>query len=499
MRRLEFRNMCKAYGAAKALDAVDLSLEGGQVHALMGENGAGKSTLIKLLAGVVPADRLTAMVDDTDIALISAQDAQRAGFRFIHQELNIVPQISVAENMLLGRTFPRRFGFAVDWRQVHERAREALAFLGVDHIDVGVLAGELNTGDRMLMKIAAAFVSDPVSDERALLYVLDEPTAALTNAESKLLFDVIARLAATGAAVLYVSHRIDEVLRICDAVTVLRDGRLVSSGPTTETDKVQIIRDMTGRDVSDTYPAASATPRLDVIVEMNDVSAGPLSGINFELRAGEVIGIAGLANAGQSAILKTFMGLHSVRRGLAQLQCKPLPRSPEQAWQRGIAYLPRERRSEGLMLNMSIRANITLPHLTGLKASASQEWQMADVLSRQMRLKCEHLDQPVTQLSGGNQQKVLFARALHGLPNLLLLDEPTRGVDVGAKYDIYCTVREASAKGCAILMTSSDLPELLGMCDWILVLHNGRQAHKLDCDGLTSSELLSHFYEDKAA
>jgi len=310
---------------------------------------------------------------------------------------------------------------------------------------------------------------------------------------------VIARLAATGAAVLYVSHRIDEVLRICDAVTVLRDGRLVSSGPTTETDKVQIIRDMTGRDVSDTYPAASATPRLDVIVEMNDVSAGPLSGINFKLRAGEVIGIAGLANAGQSAILKTFMGLHSVRRGLAQLQCKPLPRSPEQAWQRGIAYLPRERRSEGLMLNMSIRANITLPHLTGLKASASRERQMADVLSSQMRLKCEHLDQPVTQLSGGNQQKVLFARALHGLPNLLLLDEPTRGVDVGAKYDIYCTVREASAKGCAILMTSSDLPELLGMCDWILVLHNGRQAHKLDCDGLTSSELLSHFYEDKAA
>ena len=193
MSRLELRTRCQDYGAATAVDAVDLSLEGGQVHALMGENGAGKSTLIKLLAGVVPADRLTAMVDDTDIALISAQDAQRAGFRFIHQELNIVPQISVAENMLLGRTFPRRFGFAVDWRQVHERAREALAFLGVDHIDVGVLAGELNTGDRMLMKIAAAFVSDPVTDERALLYVLDEPTAALTTAESKLLFDVIAR------------------------------------------------------------------------------------------------------------------------------------------------------------------------------------------------------------------------------------------------------------------------------------------------------------------
>lgn len=491
--------MCKSYGAAQALGGVDLSLTGGQVHALMGENGAGKSTLIKLLAGVVSADALIAKVDDTDVALTTAQDAQRAGFRFIHQELNIVPQVSVAENMLLGRTFPRRFGLAVDWRQVHARAREALAFLGADHIDERALAGDLNTGDRMLMKIAAAFVSDPATDERAVLYVLDEPTAALTSAESELLFDVIARLAATGAAVLYVSHRIDEVLRICDAVTVLRDGRLVSSGPTTETDKAQIIRDMTGRDVADAYPAASATPRPNVIVDMDGVSAGPLSEMNFELHAGEVIGIAGLANAGQGAVLETFMGLHSVRTGVAYLQGRPLPRSPEQAWQRGVAYLPRERRSQGLMLNMSIRANIVLPHLTGVQASASRERQMAETLSSQMRLKCEHLDQPVTQLSGGNQQKVLFARALHGLPDLMLLDEPTRGVDVGAKYDIYCTVREASAKGCAVLMTSSDLPELLGMCDRILVLHNGRQAHMLDCDGLNSSDLLSHFYEAKAA
>ena len=237
--------MSKAYGAAKALDGVDLSLVGGQVHALMGENGAGKSTLIKLLAGVVPADAITAKIDDTDVALTSAQNAQRAGFRFIHQELNIVPQVTVAENMLLGRTFPRHFGLAVDWRKVQARAREALAFLGADHIDVRALAGDLNTGDRMLMKIAAAFVSDPVTEKRAVLYVLDEPTAALTTAESEMLFDVIARLAATGVAVLYVSHRIDEVLRICDAVTVLRDGRLVSSGPTTETDKVQIIHDMT--------------------------------------------------------------------------------------------------------------------------------------------------------------------------------------------------------------------------------------------------------------
>lgn len=499
MRQLEFSNMCKTYGAVKALDGVDLSLSGGQVHALMGENGAGKSTLIQLLAGVVPADALAAKVDGAEIALTSPSAAQQAGFRFIHQELNIVPQVSVAENMLLGRTFPRRLGLAVDWPQVYARAQDALAFLGADHIDVRALAGDLTTGDRMLMKIAAAFVTDPVTDERAVLYVLDEPTAALTDAESELLFDVIARLAATGAAVLYVSHRIDEVMSICDSVTVLRDGKLVFSGATGDTSKAQIIRDMTGRDVADAYPAVAAPPRADLVIAMDDVSAGPLSGITFTLRAGEVIGIAGLANSGQSALLEVFMGLHPVSSGHAHLQGKALPRSPEQAWKRGAAYLPKERRSEGLMLDMSIRANIALPHLTGVRANARRERQMAQTLGQQMRLKCEHLDQSVAQLSGGNQQKVLFARALYGFPDLLLLDEPTRGVDVGAKYDIYCTVREASAKGCAVLMTSSDLPELLGMCDRILVLQNGRQAHILDCDGLSSSNLLSHFYAPKAA
>ena len=499
MHRLEFRNLRKAYGASTALDGVDLSLEGGQVHALMGENGAGKSTLIKLLAGVEPADEMTAKIDGEDIPLTSAQAAQRAGFRFIHQELNIVPQVSVAENMLLGRPFPRRFGLAIDWRKLHERARDALAFLGADHIDVRAFAGDLNTGDRMLMKIASAFAIDPVTDERAVLYVLDEPTAALTSTESELLFDVIARLAATGAAVLYVSHRIDEVLRICDAVTVLRDGKLVSCGPTAETSKSQIIRDMTGRDVNDTYPAAPARTRKDVIVSMDRVAAGPLTDLTFELQAGEVLGVAGLANAGQGAVLEAFMGLHPVIGGHARLRGEPLPTSPERAWQRGVAYLPKERRSEGLMLNMSIHANITLPHLTGLRASIRRDRQMAETLGRQMRLKYEHLDQPVAQWSGGNQQKVLFARALHGHPALLLLDEPTRGVDVGAKYDIYCTVREASAKGSAVLMTSSDLPELLGMCDRVLILQNGRQAHMLGCDGLSSSDLLSYSYETKAA
>ena len=499
MHRVEFRNLRKAYGAAQVLDGVNLSLLGGQVHALMGENGAGKSTLIKLIAGVVPADAMSVSVDDATVNLNSAQEAQRAGFRFIHQELNVVPQVSVAENMLLGRDFPRRFGLAVDWRQVYARAEEALSYLGTDHIDVRALAGDLTVGDRMLMKIAAAFVTDPVTDERAKLYVLDEPTAALTNSEAELLFDVIARLAETGAAVLYVSHRIDEVLRICDAVTVLRDGQLVSSGPTSETSKDQIIRDMTGRDVADAYPPSGEHLEHEVIARMNGVSAGPLTNIDFDLHAGEVLGVAGLADAGQSALLETFLGLHPIRKGAAHLRNQALPFGPQDAWHRGVAYLPKERRTEGLMLKMSIRANIALPHLAGPLSDAGKEREMADKIGQQMRLKCDHLDQPVEQLSGGNQQKVLFARALLGAPDLLLLDEPTRGVDVGAKYDIYRTVRAASSRGTAVLMTSSDLPELLGMCDRILVLQSGEQARILDTTNLTSTELLSHFYPSQAA
>lgn len=491
--------MRKSFGAATALDGVDLTLNGGQVHALMGENGAGKSTLIKLLAGVLPADDMQVRINDVEVTLSSAQDAYRAGFRFIHQELNIVPQVSVAENVLLGRTLPRRYGVAVDWRQVRARAQEALDFLGAGHINVRQLAGELSNGDRMLMKIAAAFVSDPDEPSDALLYVLDEPTAALTSAESDLLFDVIARLAASGAAILYVSHRIDEVLQISDAVTVLRDGRLVSTCPASETGRSRIIRDMTGREVEDAYPAPTARKRPDPVLRMENVSAAPLSGITFDLHAGEVLGIAGLANAGQSAVLETLIGLHPVASGSAQLRDRPLPRTPQEAWDRGVGYLPRERRSQGLMLQLSIRANIALPHLTGIASNVKRERHMAETLGQQMRLKCAHLDQPVDELSGGNQQKVLFARALHGQPDLLLLDEPTRGVDVGAKYDIYCTVREASAQGCAVVMTSSDLPELLGMCDRILILQEGRQTDLLDTDGLSSSDLLSHFYVDAAA
>lgn len=500
MQRLTFKNMSKAYNGVPALSDVTLVLTSGRVHALMGENGAGKSTLIKLIAGVVPADSLKVEKDGGTLQLKSTEDAQNADFRFIHQELNIVPQVSVAENILLGRRFPRRFGMAINWPVVRARAQAALFFLGADHIDVRMLAGDLSAGDQMLIKIAAAFVTDRDTDHQADLYVLDEPTAALTGEESELLFDVIARLTSTGAAVLYVSHRIDEVLRICDDVTVLRDGRHVSSRPVSDTTKDQIIHEMTGRDVKDAYPPRLTDHATDVTAALSNVATATLTNLNFELRAGEVLGIAGLSQSGQTELLEIFMGLNFVQSGQAHFCGDAMPQYPAQAWTKGAAYLPKERRTEGLMLNMPISSNIVAPHLGqyGVWAQKKRERRDAVAMGSKMRMKYDHIDQAVGQLSGGNQQKVLFARALHGNPKLLLLNEPTRGVDIGAKFDIYQTVRELSARGVAVILTSSDLPEMLGMCDRILVLQNGIQTDVLETEGLTSAALLSHFYTPDA-
>ena len=493
MTRLSLSHMSKAFGGTLALDNVSLTLTGGRVHALMGENGAGKSTLIKLLAGVVSADRMEVALDGENVAIQSAADAHEAGFRFIHQELNIVPQITVAENILLGRDLPRRLGFAVDWRRVHELARDALEMLGAEGINLGAMAGDLAPDDKMLIKIASALVAEP--GQEAVLYVLDEPTAALTEDESEKLFAVIDRLKQRGAAILYVSHRMDEVMRICDDITVLRDGRHVMTKPIAETSKSEVIHTMTGKYLADAYPARASEIGGAAVVSVKGVTTR-LSGLEFEIRAGEVLGVAGIAEAGQTQLLRLFLGLERMVAGEARYLDAALPRAPAQAWNRGIAYIPRERRAEGLMLYMAIRSNIVLPHLRGLHASRHAELHDALTMGEQVRLKSDGPEQPVGQLSGGNQQKAVFARALMGNPKLLLLEEPTRGVDVGAKWEIYQIVRDLSAKGCAVVLTSSDLPEVLGMCDRILVLQDGRQAHMLNAEGLTQAGLVAHFYDN---
>jgi ribose transport system ATP-binding protein len=498
---LSLSRVTKTYAGVPALSDVALELRAGEVHALMGENGAGKSTLIRILAGVTHADFMEAWMMGDPVQLRSPADAAALGFRFLHQELNIVPQLSVAENIFLAHPTPRRFGWAVDWPEVNRIATEALARFGVTYIDPRTKVARLGMGDRMLIRLAALLVEE---GPPARLFVLDEPTAALTHAESDRLFRVIRSLRGQGAAILYVSHRIDEVLDLADRITVLRDGRCAMTVHRTDTGKAGLIFAMTGRSLADQVPLRRRAPGAGVVARAAGVATDRLQGVSFDLREGEVLGVAGLENAGQSEVLRLFLGEAPLRAGQVELGGQPAPQSPGQAWARGCAIVPRDRRREGLAPGRSITANMLLPHLARLGsppglAQARRERRMAAGLARRVSLKAQGLGQAVRMLSGGNQQKVLFARAMAGQPRLLLLDDPTRGVDVGARAEIYDMIRAAGEEGCSVILTSTDLPEMLGLCDRILILRDGVQVGLVDSSGLDAAGLLGLIYGEGVA
>jgi len=466
---LSLKSVTKAYAGVPALRGVDLDIAAGEIHALMGENGAGKSTLIKILAGVVSPDTAEIAVEGRAVAIDSPATAYRLGLRFIHQELNTVPTVSVAENIFLGRAYPRRAGVFVDWRKLHETARQALATLGITHIDTHRRMATLSVGDRMLVKISSAFLSDPGSPAR--LYVMDEPTAALTRTESEALFKVLREIRASGNSVLYVSHRLDEVMALCDRATVLRDGKSIDSGRMAEITHDDLVAMMIGRKVEEAYPAATAAPSAEVAY----------SGHGLTVHKGEIVGVAGLAGAGQRELLLRIFG------------------NPAKAWRNGIGYVPRERRSEGLVVTRPIFENVTLAHLRqqslgGVWLTPRNERRFAVARGEDVRLKSSGPAQRALELSGGNQQKVVFAKALGGDPKLLLLDEPTRGVDVGAKFDIYSIIRNMTGKGMAVILVSSDLPELIGMCDRIAIMRDGAITETIAAAGLSEEELLNRCY-----
>lgn len=498
MPELTLAGLTKSFGPARALDGAALSLRGGEVHALMGENGAGKSTLIRILAGLEQADAGTVTLDGAPLRLGTPQAAEAAGFRFLHQELQVVGGQSVAENMHLSRPYPLRFGL-VHWSALHGAARAALARLGADHIDPRQPMGSFGPGDQMLVRIAATLL--PATGRAPWAYVMDEPTAALTGAEAARLFAAIATLRAQGAAILYVSHRMDEVMALADRITVLRDGAHVATHDRNATDRDRIIRDMTGRDLSDLFPPRPPTPPATPALTVRDLSTSGLHGLGFTLAAGEVLGIAGLSGSGRGALLRALIGALP-RSGQVTLGTTPLAADPAGAWAQGMAYVPRERRSEGIMARRALAETITLPHLGPLsRAGFLRRGAILDLvarLSRDVRLKAAGPWQPVAELSGGNQQKVLFARALAAAPRVLLLDEPTRGVDVGAKFDIYTLIRDLAAKGTAVIVVSSDLPELIGLSDRIAVLNAGRITQTLPAEGLTEAALLAACYEKEA-
>jgi ABC-type sugar transport system ATPase subunit len=500
MPQLSLHGVVKTYGQTRALDGAGLDLRGGEIHALMGENGAGKSTLIRILAGLEAPDAGQIILDGAAVSLTSPAAAEGLGLRFLHQELQIVPALSVAENMHLAHPYPS-FGFGlVNWRALRAAAQVALDRLGVSHIDPEVTMADLGPGDQMLTRIAATLID--TQGPRPWAYVLDEPTAALTGAEAERLFAALHTLRAAGHAILYVSHRMDEVLALSDRVTVLRDGRHVSTLPRDQVSRDQIIQDMTGRDFATLYPPAEAPAGGAPLLEVRSLQAGLLRDMNFTLHAGEVLGLAGLSGSGRNHLLRALMGAVP-RRGQVLVKGQGTGQTPAAAWAAGLAYVPRERRAEGLMLHQPLADTVALPHIPALSTVGfvRRSWitRLVARLAQAVRLKAQSQAQVAAELSGGNQQKVLFARALAGPPVVLLLDEPTRGVDVGAKFDIYATIRGLTAQGVGVVMVSSDLPELIGLSDRIGILQGGRLTQIIPAAGLTEGALLALCYEKEVA
>ncbi len=496
MTLLLIRDLKKSFAGAPALSGAGLEVRAGEVHALMGENGAGKSTLIKVLAGVVKPDSGTIEIDGAPVIIGSPADALRLGLRFIHQELSVVPHLSVAENIFLGREYPRRWRFMIDWDGLNRAAAAVLEGLGVSHIHPARKMARLSVGDQMLVKIAAAFQDAAIEDGvPARLYVMDEPTAALSAEESRRLFAVIRRLRAAGAGIIYVSHRLDEVMELADRLTVLRDGATVATRDIVGLKKLEVIELMIGRRFADGYPPRLGPVSDEVALSVEHLSTAYLQDVSFEVKKGEILGLAGLEGAGQSEVIRAIVGADGGHDGAVSLAGRPVRiEEPVSAWEKGLAFLPRERRQEGVVSSASIAGNVSLPHLDelvrfGLVLDRAAEAEQAVELGLKVRLKAKGPRQKVRELSGGNQQKVVFARVIAGKPEVLLLDEPTRGVDVGARYDIHALLRELTAEGKAVVLASSDLPELVYMADRVIVFRDGKVATAVSTEGLDQAGL----------
>ena len=467
------KGISKSFGPVKVLETVDFFVAAGEIHALMGENGAGKSTLMKILSGVYTPDAGSIVVNGKPLAVRSTSEAESHGIAIIHQELNLIPRLTVMENLFLGRE-PQRFG-VIDGKRMRAEAAVWLNRVGGSHIDTEREAGTLSIGQQQLVEVARAL------SLHAELLIMDEPTAALTDKEIETLFQIMVDLKGQGIAIIYVSHRMEEMFRVCDKVSVLRDGHFVGERMIRETNFDEIVKLMIGRELHERFPAREGEPG-GVRFEVKDLAVeNKISHIHFEVRAGELLGVAGLMGSGRSEILRTLFGLKKKTSGEIMLDGAILNvRSPADAIAAGIGFVTEDRKSQGLVLGMSVRENATLVHLSeyaraGIVNSRAEN-RAAQQLVSELHIHTRDSELEVKSLSGGNQQKVVFAKWLAKPPKVLLLDEPTRGVDVGGKTEIYQIMNRLAARGTAIVMVSSELPEVLAMSDRILVMNEGRQA-----------------------
>ena len=486
---LRLRGIHKRYAGVHALRGVDFVLRAGEVHALVGENGAGKSTLMKVMAGVVAPDEGAIEVDGRPTAFTGPRDAHAAGVAIVHQETDLFPDLSVAENVFAGHLPTSGRLALVRFGELHRRTRALLDLFGRAEIRPGQPVRSLSVAQRQIVEIAKALSLE----SRAIIF--DEPTAVLTPHETERLFEVVARLQAQGIGVAYISHRLEEVHRIADRVTVLRDGALVGQLSREDVRPATLVKLMVGRELSDVHGAPGGAPG-EVRLRVEGLSSARFEDVSFTVRAGEIVGFAGLIGAGRTEVALALFGHLPVRSGRVEIDGEPVrPAHPADAIAHGLAYVSEERREKGLFTVLSIAQNLVVTSLTELSRRgvlrAGRAGELAARVARDVSVRAASLAVPVASLSGGNQQKVAIGKWLARAPKVLIVDEPTRGVDVGAKVQIYRLIRDLAAQGTAVVIVSSELPEVIGLSDRVIVMHEGRVSGELDRARATEERILA--------
>jgi ribose transport system ATP-binding protein len=482
------RNITKQYPGVLALKDVSFELRSGEVHCLLGENGAGKSTLMKILSGALRRDSGKIFIDDVEVSIQSPADSQRCGIGMIYQDFKLVPELSVAENILLGNE-PKKAGTPfIDFNTMREKAKTALSLLGED-LDPGATVSSLSVAKRQMVEIAKAL------SKNVRILAMDEPSASLTDHELANLFKVIKRLKSEGVGIIYISHRLEEVFEIGDRMTILRDGKFIHTCPVVDADRRSLIRWMVGRELENEYPKIDLQ-RAGEVLRVEHINTDILKDINLTVYRGEVLGFSGLVGAGRTELARVIFGADPKASGKVFLDGKEIsPRSPREAIDLGIGLLTEDRNKYGLIMQMAVRENITLSNLgavlKGLFINRKKENDAANKFTETLRIKTPTIEQEVEHLSGGNRQKIVLARWLFTNSKVLIFDEPTVGIDVGVKFEIYNLINNLAKEGIGVIVISSDLPELLGISDRIVVMWEGKITGILDRANATQEKIMT--------
>ncbi|MDX1616716.1 MAG: sugar ABC transporter ATP-binding protein [Candidatus Promineifilaceae bacterium] len=487
-RLLRMEQISKAFPGVQALDEVDFTAQRGEIHALVGENGAGKSTLMKVLTGALTADLGKILWRGQEVQINTPSDAQALGISMIHQELSLIPYLTVGQNVFLGREPQRRITGFIDWGRLYERTSALLTRLNLD-VDPRARVEALSIAQQQMVEVAKALSLN------ADLIVMDEPTSSLTDVETEILFDVMRALREEGVAIIFISHRLEEVFEISDRITILRDGHHIATKSTAALSQAQVVEFMVGRELGEMYPY-SPTEQRSVVLEARDLGSGDeLQQVSFQVHGGEILGVAGLIGAGRTALAECLFGIRPADRGQVVLAGEAVHiGSPGHAIDLGLGFVPEDRKLQGLFLDMAVRENVIMSAMGQVSTlgfvSRSAVNDLSSEFVDKLDIRTPSLRQRVRNLSGGNQQKVIIARWLTLHPRVLILDEPTRGVDVGAKAEIHGLMRNLAEDGVAVLMISSELPEVLGVSDRIIVMHEGRITGRLSRDEATQDKIM---------